>query len=142
MTSESRSALLVEDDPDFAQILVRLLKPWRLEVVSTATLEEAMSIVSQRSFDLYTIDLQLADDDAAPLLAWLASQGEEIASRCITLTAHDVIARIFTGFPIVSKTKLSLLGPELLRILGDPFKALPSRSHTHETDRLEESARQ
>lgn len=121
MSLGSRSALIVEDDPDFARIISHLLTPWPLEVVTTATLSEALSIVSARPFDLYAIDLRLADHDSAPLLAWLSSQGPAVASRCITLTSYSMIATAFTEFPIISKTKLSSLGPELFRILGDPF---------------------
>lgn len=123
MVVQPRAALVVEDNPDFADIFRRLLAPWNLEIHTATTLAGALEIVSRRSFDFYAIDLQLADGDSAELLSRLAERGETTSSRCIVVTAFPIVATYFSSFPIVSKTQLSSLGPHLFRILGDPFEA-------------------
>ena len=122
MILQQRTALLVEDNRDFADIFQRVLAPWKLEIETATSLRSALEITSRRSFDLYTIDLNLADGDCAELLSRLATRGEPTTSRCILVTAFPLIATAYTAFPIVSKAQLSSLGPHLFRILGDPLE--------------------
>lgn len=116
----TRSALLVEDDPNFCMIYTRILEPWDLEIVTTSSAYDAIELIRKRSFDFYSIDLQLLDESADGLLSVLESQGEATASRCVVVTSFDILAPAFTRFPIVAKTRLSTLGPHLTRILGTP----------------------
>ena len=115
-----RAALIVEDDPDFSNIFQRLLAPWKLEIETATSLASALEIASRRSFDLYVIDLKLADGNSGELLSNLAARGEPTLSRCLSVTSFPQVAAYYTPFPIVSKTQLSSLGPHLFRILGDP----------------------
>lgn len=122
MILQQRSALIVEDNHDFSDIFQRLLAPWKLEIETATSLSSALEITSRRSFDLYTIDLNLADGDCEELLSRLAARGEPTASRCILVTSFPLIATAYTAFPIVSKAQISSLGPHLLRILGEPLE--------------------
>ena len=125
MPSGPRSALIVEDDPDFSAILRHLLSPWRLEIVTVPSVGTAGALILDRTFDLYAIDLRLADGDAGVLLELLEEQGDSIAARSLVITSFARLAPAFTSFPVVSKTELTAAGPHFLRILGEPPEHRP-----------------
>jgi DNA-binding response OmpR family regulator len=89
--NESRSAsrgrlLVVDDDPDIRQMLVRLLETEGYQVAEAANTAEATSAMANRPPDLVLLDVMLANEDGFELLTGIRRNSE---TPIILLTARD-----------------------------------------------------
>lgn len=81
--SEPR-ALVVEDDPDYADSLRYLLRHEGFEALTADSLKQARERLAQSPFDLILIDLELPDGDGLSLLDDEAATGSEF----VIVTGH------------------------------------------------------
>jgi len=63
--------LIIDDHDDTAEMLKILLAEEDYEVTTTATMQEALSLVANREFDLYVLDKRLPDGSGVELCAKL-----------------------------------------------------------------------
>jgi len=79
--------LLVEDDPDAAQILEKNLSQWGHEVEQAATCSEAVKKVRLFDFDLILLDLFLPDGLGHSLIPDFKQVAPE--AIIVTMTGHN-----------------------------------------------------
>ena len=72
---ELKSVLIVEDDAALRDNLILLLKADRVELVGVGTINEALRLMNERSFDCMVMDLGLPDGSGFDLLERMSSEG-------------------------------------------------------------------
>ena len=109
-SNRSIQLLLVEDNPADARFVQELLRESEdgpgFQVLHVESLERAMQIIQEHTFDAALIDLSLPDStglstfsklkNAQPDLPTIILTGlddEEVAKRAITLGAHDYLPK-------------------------------------------------
>jgi CheY-like chemotaxis protein len=102
--------LLVEDDAVSAAFLSEAIAALPAEVVTTATLAEAVRIVATQGFDLWLIDAHLPDGHGTELLARLRAQGLDTLALAHTAETSKTVldALIDAGFEEVLIKPLSV----------------------------------
>jgi DNA-binding NtrC family response regulator len=80
----SGRVLLVDDDPDFVEILSEVMKQRGLEVVMTRNGEEAFSEFLRTSFDLVITDLKMPKMDGLTLLKAIKNKDRDATVLVIT----------------------------------------------------------
>jgi signal transduction histidine kinase len=93
---EPRSILLIEDDDDHAQITERVLSRGncRFVVERAASLSEAITKTTSRSFDAILCDLTLADSEAVNTISTIRKQSPETPILILTSLASEQMACI------------------------------------------------
>jgi signal transduction histidine kinase/CheY-like chemotaxis protein len=99
-TTTSLRILYVEDHPDTAKVVARLLKNMGYQVTSAGSLQECLVCAKRQTFDLLISDLALPDGDGSDLCRQLAAQGHLI--QAIALTGYgmpeDIVRTRASGF--------------------------------------------
>lgn len=85
-TSTRGRLLVVDDDPDIRQMLVRLLETEGYQVAEAANSAEASAVLANRPPDLVLLDVMLANEDGFELLTGIRRNSE---TPIILLTARD-----------------------------------------------------
>lgn len=80
--------LVVEDDADAQDIVVRLLTHIHREVDVATSAEEAWDLLQQNSYAGALIDLALPEMDGLTLLRHIRDNSDTADLPCITYTAH------------------------------------------------------
>jgi two-component system cell cycle sensor histidine kinase/response regulator CckA len=103
--------LLVEDDPDHAELAIRGLEGSAVELVVVDSLAAARAWLAARTADLVLTDVRLPDGGAFDLLAEctapvvvMTSFGEEQAERAIRAGAIDYVIKspeMFRELPVI-----------------------------------------
>jgi two-component system response regulator AtoC len=83
------SALVVDDDDELRNILVRMLKNKGFEPEGAASGEQALSLLATKSFDLILLDLQLPGADGLSVLAEI--RRVRPLATVVIITAHASI---------------------------------------------------
>lgn len=86
-----RQALVVEDDPSIRTLLATTLGADDMTVVTAATGEEALRVISQDEIALALVDLQLPDMDGAILIERLRQHAPSL--RVIVMTGFGTVER-------------------------------------------------
>lgn len=121
----SQQILIVEDEPDLAQLITLNLNTLNYGVTHRTTLERAREAIEHQQFDLILIDRMLPDGDGIMLCQQLRESGQTIP--CMMLTAKDSEADIVLGFEAGADDYL--VKPFSVLELRARVKALLRRSH-------------
>jgi DNA-binding response OmpR family regulator len=88
--------LCVEDDPDTAELLVLTLGLEGFEVVETRSMTGAVLLISNKHFDLYVLDSELADGSGIELCKFIKSKNE--SSPVVFFSASAFSANIAAAY--------------------------------------------
>lgn len=68
MTANERRILIVEDEPQVAQILARILEPGWSRIATAGSVKEAEAALDADNFDIVILDRMLPDGDGVQIL--------------------------------------------------------------------------
>jgi len=116
---ETRSLLLVDDDPRIVRLLTRMLdsEPHSYELLRAASAGEALEVLSHRSVDAILLDIVLADVDGYTFLEMLRGEPRlaDIPVVILTSLGYDLADRAYLGSPVVAVSlRGGLSNPEAL----------------------------
>jgi len=119
---ESRSLLLVDDDPRIVRLLTRMLdsEPHAYELLRAASAGEALEVLSYRCVDAILLDIVLADVDGYTFLEMLRGDPRlaDIPVVILTSLGYDLADRAYLGSPVVAVSlRGGLSNPEALGFL-------------------------
>ena len=82
--------LVIEDHHDSAAVLEAILRGWRIETRTAATVNDARLLLQTEPPDVIICDLKLPGEDGLSFVRWLRSQPNPELSRipAIAMTAH------------------------------------------------------
>jgi PAS domain S-box-containing protein len=83
-------ALVIEDDPDIAQVLEALLSTDEMHVWTAPNATEAVRLLGIRRPDLIVLDLSLPDADGRELVGWMRGQPELVNVPLAIYTVKDL----------------------------------------------------
>ncbi|QFU21040.1 response regulator transcription factor [Shewanella eurypsychrophilus] len=124
----SQQILIVEDEPDLANLIILNLNTLNYGVTHSTTLKHAREAIEQQQFDLILIDRMLPDGDGIMLCQQLRESGQMVP--CMMLTAKDSEADIVLGLEAGADDYLTK--PFSVLELRARVKALLRRSHQME----------
>ena len=131
MTLSSRKhVLLVEDEPDFRDVLQIGLEPAGFDTEPASGLAEAIRILSEQTFDAIVSDLRLKDGSGIDLLVWMKEQGLEtpvVIMTAFATTETTVHALNLGAVDFLTKTKNDI--QELTKVLKSIFAVSPPSSN-------------
>ena len=81
--------LVVEDSPDVARLMSKLLSCFGHDVRTATSGEEALRVAERFSADVYLLDINLPDIDGYDLLSQLKSRSHAPAARFFAVTGDD-----------------------------------------------------
>jgi PAS domain S-box-containing protein len=81
--------LVVDDEPDIANLIKRYLEHARYQVLIARNASEALSIAKSEHPDLITLDIMLPDADGFTVLEWLKSDSATAAIPVVLLSMMD-----------------------------------------------------
>ena len=87
--STNKRILIIDDEEHFAQVLSRSLSRLGHYTVCANNAEQAISAITQDSFDWISLDLRLGQDSGLTLISQLQSRAQE--SRIVILTGFASI---------------------------------------------------
>jgi two-component system, OmpR family, response regulator len=90
------SVLVVEDDPELLQLLMRGLREEGLRATGAATGHDALERAAAATFDVMVIDVGLPDADGRDVCQAMRARG--INSPVLFLTARDAVSDRLSGF--------------------------------------------
>jgi CheY-like chemotaxis protein len=114
----SRRALVVDDEPELAAILVEILVPLGFCCDLAATGRQAQHLLSDRDYDVILCDLRMPETDGLALYRWLEMNRPRLCARIAFVTGDTLGqgAAVFlaqSGRPMLEKPFL----PENVRRL-------------------------
>jgi CheY-like chemotaxis protein len=113
------TALIIEDESLWGEILSRYLKAKGCEVTWMKDSADALRFIEDSRPDLILTDLKLAGNDGALFVEKLDEMGDEITSKTAVVTSFPVVARTWaTHIPIFPKSDLSRLGQWVGEVLA------------------------
>lgn len=121
----SHHILIVEDEPDLANLIKLNLNTLSYGVSHSTTLKHARETLERKQFDLILIDRMLPDGDGIMLCQQLRESGQTVP--CMMLTAKDSEADIVLGLEAGADDYL--VKPFSVLELRARVKALLRRSH-------------
>jgi signal transduction histidine kinase len=99
-SSKKQSVLLVEDHPDTARILARLLKSIGYSVTTAGTVAEALALADGHRFDFLLSDIGLPDGSGCEIARELCSR--KLVARALALSGfgqpEDIARSLEAGF--------------------------------------------
>jgi two-component system NtrC family sensor kinase len=107
-------ALVVDDEPELAEMIARFLSREGFEVEVTASGRDAIGRLGRGAFDLILSDLRMPDVDGPTLHRWLAENQPEMLERLGFLTGDT-------------------LGPAAVRFLDEAARPVGEKPFTRET---------
>lgn len=125
MAQPRKSILIVDDDPETQQLLLRLLKADDLELVTCSTGADAADLLESRDFDLVLLDLGLPDKpglevleecsqvDGPRFLIVTGDDNSESMMRAIRNQAYGYVRKPFDPARFVEIVREALVAPEL-----------------------------
>jgi DNA-binding response OmpR family regulator len=105
-----KDLLIVEDDLDFASLLLKKIEKLGLVVDIATSVEEAKGFLASDHYKLVSLDVFLGHDNCAPLIKEIRTEGHlNQAAQVVVLSAHtnqDFVKRIQSkGIKAFSKKK-------------------------------------
>jgi CheY-like chemotaxis protein len=80
--------LVVDDEPEIAEVLGALLEQLGATVVIALSAREARACLAEATFDLVTLDLVMPEESGADLWRTLAREQPEVAARVVFVTGN------------------------------------------------------
>ena len=131
MNSRQARLIVVDDDPDIRDLIVRQLRQEHYEVVPAGSLAELHQALSVHAADLIVLDLNLPDGDGLSLCRELRAEGNDV--RIIMVSARGSAIDRVLGLELGADDYLTK--PFEPRELLVRIRNLLRRSHTDEPDR-------
>jgi PAS domain S-box-containing protein len=85
--------LVLEDEPDIAQLLKMMLEQQNLHVTTCGTATQAKEVLLTQSFDVMTVDIRLPDQDGLSLIKELRGQAHTKNLPIIIVSAQAGVAK-------------------------------------------------
>ena len=108
---EGSGALIVEDDPDLAAVLVGALTNHGVDARAVLDAEAAQVLLTQSRPGVVTVDLALPGDQGDALIRWMRSQPELDTTSLVVYTALDLeedrLRRLREHAEVVTKAQVS-----------------------------------
>ena len=119
---ETRSLLLVDDDPRIVRLLTRMLdsEPHSYELLRAASAGDALALLAERCVDAILLDIVLADVNGYTFLDMLREDARlaDIPVVILTSLGYDLADRAYLGSPLVGAALPGgLSNPEALAFL-------------------------
>jgi CheY-like chemotaxis protein len=92
-----RTALVVDDEPELAAVLARMLAALGFRCELAVTGREAQRLLSGRDYDTILCDLRMPDMDGQAFYAWLAQNRSHLCPRTAFVTG-DALGQAAGGF--------------------------------------------
>lgn len=86
--TERRRLLVIEDDPDVAQVLRTLLKAEGYGVSTAGTMAGAKEVLAQTDVDVILLDIGLPDGNGVDLWAWLRGQARTASIPVVVVSGR------------------------------------------------------
>ncbi len=112
----TRTLLIIEDDPQYAELLLAMLKLRRWNPVAALSMAAAFDILKRQKADATILDLSLPDSDTLTSLEQIPVLKESGAGRVIIITGAEVtqnlilLAKISGADGIICKDDLRVQG--------------------------------
>lgn len=112
----ARTLLVIEDDPQYAEILCAMLKMRHWQPSIASTMESAFKQLALKPFDATILDLMLPDSDTQGSLDKIPELKAAGAGRVVIITGSEVrpdmqlLAKISGADGILSKNELRVEG--------------------------------
>jgi phosphoserine phosphatase RsbU/P len=90
--------LLVDDDVTTLHMLSGMLRQEGLGTLGAATIEKAKSVITDESFDLAVLDVNLPDGNGLDLCRWLHSQPHCVETPVLMLSSDQDVQTKVAGF--------------------------------------------
>lgn len=121
---EGRKALIIEDEPDFVDILRKICEGEGLEADAATEGARALDLLRRRRYEVVIVDLQLPGLDGLSFIDYAKEIAPEIVERVILFTGFSHVARAFApGIPTIPKSDLASLRYALRQILASAGRA-------------------
>ena len=85
-----RSALIVDDEPEVAELLAEMLAAQGLHCERAIDGAKAQALLRSRDFDIILCDLHMPVMDGRALLAWLAQERPALCDRVAFITGDTL----------------------------------------------------
>ena len=85
-------ALVVEDDPDLSEVLLRSLRSEGIMATQVSTVEDALHVLRDRSPEVIVLDLILPGEHGDAVIDWLRDRDRLGESAIVVYTARDLDA--------------------------------------------------
>ena len=89
---EAAEVLIVDDDRVLRTLIQRILENQNFRITTASSAEEALTVLSDRSFDLVLTDLQMPGMSGLELLAHIKSRWPDLP--VVMITAHNVAENV------------------------------------------------
>lgn len=106
------SVLIVDDEEDLRFILKTRLRRANFDVVDASGAQEALSLVKERAFDIFIIDLLMPGTDGVGLYNFLNEKNKIGKSKVIFITALSSQEQL---------SRLKNLDPESYSLMTKPY---------------------
>ena len=123
----TRTALVVDDEPDIGELLAEMLRKLGYRIEVKASGEAAQEALRQRDYDVVLSDLRMPGLDGPALYAWMAEHRPHLCARTAFITAdtlspssHQFLAS--AGRPVLEKP---FLPAELRQLLAQLHASPP-----------------
>lgn len=123
-----RSVLIVEDEPDLAQILAEIVQPLVQRVDIAESGLAALRLVASTDYDLIVSDVRMPDLDGPRLIERLRQGAEPFAGKILFVTGdtlHHDLGRALAGYATIEKP----FDPAALQDLVASLLEAPPGSH-------------
>ncbi|HYO74933.1 MAG TPA: hypothetical protein VE010_00605 [Thermoanaerobaculia bacterium] len=102
------TALIIEDDAVYQDLYADVLRRSHWSSVVAADLREVRSLLEQRTYDAYIIDLRIPGAFAGEAVQLVLSHDPDARSKSVIVTGFGIVAKAFaSGIPIVDKASMS-----------------------------------
>jgi two-component system NtrC family sensor kinase len=86
----TRTALVVDDEPEIGEVLAEMLRKLGYRIEVKASGEDAQAALSQRDYDVVFSDLRMPGLDGPALYAWMAEHRPHLCARTAFITADTL----------------------------------------------------
>lgn len=121
---EGRKALIIEDEPDFVDILQKICEGEGLQSDAVMEGTSALELLRRCRYDVVIVDLQLPGLDGLSFIDYAKEVAPEILRKVILFTGFSHVARAFApGIPTIQKSDLAALRHAIRQILTTADRA-------------------
>jgi DNA-binding NtrC family response regulator len=106
--SSPKTALIIEDDPVYQELYAEALQRSHWSSVLARNLYEARSLLEQRTYDAYLIDIHIPGAFSGEVVQLVIQHDPDARTKSVVVTGFGVVAKAFAdGIPIVNKASMS-----------------------------------
>jgi len=98
MSKERRKVLIVDDEPDFLETIVKRLRKRQMEVAGVGSGKEAIELLQEQSFDVAILDVRMPGMDGIETLREIRKRSP--LTEVILLTGHGSVESGIQGMQL------------------------------------------